>query len=130
MSKLTPQQEEFAKKIAEGMNYSDAYRSAYNTKKMTDKSIWEKASELANNVKVTARLQELRDLAAMPTIMTAQERKAYLTQVIKNPEEATSDKLKAIDLMNKMDGEYVQKVEAEVKTETTINIELVEDDEC
>ena len=126
---LTQKQEEFAKKIAEGMNQTDAYRAVYNTNRMTDKSVWEKASELASNVKVKARLKELRDMAAKPTIMTSQERKEWLTEVIKNPEESTSDRLKAIDLMNKMDGEYVQKVQAEVKGETTINIELVDDDE-
>jgi hypothetical protein len=30
--------------------------------------------------------------------------------------------------MNKMQGEYVQKVEADVKSEVTINVELVEDE--
>ena len=35
--------------------------------------------------------------------------------------------MKAIDLLNKMTGEYVQKVAAEVDTEFTINIELSEE---
>jgi hypothetical protein len=37
------------------------------------------------------------------------------------------NKLNAIDLMNKMQGEYVQKVEAEVTNAVNINIELSED---
>jgi phage terminase small subunit len=126
---LTPKQEEFAKKIAEGMTQADAYRFAYNTKKMTDKSIWEKASELAANVKVNERVKELRDMAAKPTIMSAQKRKERLTEIINDDEIDINAKLKAIDLLNKMDGEYVQKIAAEVQTETTINIELVDDDE-
>ena len=36
-------------------------------------------------------------------------------------------KLKAIDIMNKMQGEYVQKIEADVNSEVNINIELSDD---
>ena len=43
--------------------------------------------------------------------MTAQERLEWLTQLIKSEEETTSDKLRAADIMNKMQGEYVTKVE-------------------
>ena len=127
---LTAKQEAFVQNILQGMSQADAYRSAYNTKKMTDKSVWEKASELASNVKVTERLKELREKLADEKIMTAQERLQWLTELIKSQDASNSDKLKALDIMNKMDGEYVQKIAAEVQTETTINIELVDDDEC
>lgn len=124
---LTDNQENFAKCVAEGMNYSDAYRSAYNTSRMTDKSVWEKASELASNVKVKARLKELRDMAAKPTIITAQERKEWLTEVIQDRSIDINTRLKASDQLNRMEGEYVQKVEAEVKNAVSINIELSDD---
>lgn len=127
---LTAKQEMFVQNLLEGMTQADAYRSAYNTTKMTDKSVWEKASELANNVKVTERLKELRDKLANEKIMTAQERLQWLTELVKSQDASNTDKLKALDIMNKMDGEYVQKIAAEVQTETTINIELVDDDEC
>lgn len=125
---LTPKQEEFAKRIAEGANYADAYRAAYNTSRMTDKSIWEKASELASNVKVAARLKEFRDMAAKPTIMTAQQRKVWLTEVINDPDIDINTKLRASDQLNRMEGEYTQKIEANVTNEVTINIELVDDE--
>lgn len=124
---LTANQEQFAKNVAEGMSYSDAYRSAYNTSKMTDKSVWEKASELASNVKVKARLKELRDMAAKSTIMTAQERKEWLTEVINNQELDINSRLKASDQLNRMEGEYVQKVETELKNAVSIHIELSDD---
>ena len=127
---LTANQENFARGIAEGKSYTDAYRSAYKTKRMTDKTINEEASRLKDNPKITARVKELRDIAAKPTIMTAQERKEWLTEVINNPEIDINARLKASDQLNRMDGEYVQKVEAEVKREFTINVELVDDDEC
>jgi phage terminase small subunit len=126
---LTAKQEAFVTNIIQGMSQADAYRSAYDAKKMSDKTIWENASRLMANDKVTARLTELRNELAKPSIMSAQERLEWLTQLINNAEEGTNDKLKAIDIMNKMQGEYVQKVEADVKSEVVINIELEDDDE-
>ena len=126
---LTAKQEEFAKGIAEGKTQADAYRSAFSCTRMTDKTIWEKASRLMADGKVQARVKELRDKINDEAIMSAQKRLEWLTKVIQNEEESTGDRLKAIDLMNKMQGEYIQKIAAEVQTETTINIELVDDDE-
>lgn len=126
---LTAKQEAFVQKIIEGYSQADAYRSAYNTKRMSDKTVWENASRLMADSKVTARVMELRNELAKPSIMSAQQRLEWLTQLIQSEEETTSDKLKAADIMNKMQGEYVQKVEADVKQEFTINVELVDDDE-
>lgn len=126
---LTPKQEKFAQSIAlEDMNQSEAYRSAYNTQGMSDKTINEKASLLASQDKIRARIQELREALISPKIMSAQKRLEWLTDLINNDNEGTNEKLKAIDIMNKMQGEYIQKIAAEVQTETTINIELVDDE--
>ena len=126
---LTPKQEAFVQNIIQGMNQADAYRSAYNCKNMSDNAIYVNASKLAADDKVALRIKELRDQLAKPSIMTAQERLEWLTQRIDDDEVDINAKLKAIDIMNKMQGEYVQKIQAEVKAETTINIELVDDDE-
>ena len=61
MKKLTIKQEKFAQKYIELGNASEAYRQSYNASNMLDKSIWEKASELLNSVKVSARVAELRE---------------------------------------------------------------------
>lgn len=125
---LTDKQEKFAQAVAlEGMTYSDAYRSAYSTSRMTDKSVNEKASRLAKEVKIWSRINELRGSIVSRKIMTAQERMEWLTDTVNDVEVATSDKLKAIDIMNKMQGEYVQKVQAEVTNAISINIELIDD---
>lgn len=124
---LTPKQEQFVKNIIEGMSQADAYRNSYDVKKMSDKTVWEKASRLMSDDKVRARLQELRDQLANESIMTARERLEWLTRIIKSDEETTADKLKASDQMNKMQGEYVQKVVADVDTSFNINIELSDD---
>lgn len=125
---LTPKQEMFAKCIAlDGMNYSDAYRSAYNTERMSDKTVNEKASLLKDDDKIRTRIKELREITDTPKVMSAQKRKEWLTAVINDPGVDINARLKASDQLNRMDGEYVQKVEAEVKNAVSINIELVDD---
>ena len=121
---LTANQEQFAQNIIRGMSQADAYRAAYPNQRMSDKTVWETSSKLANNPKVITRLEELRNALANPAIMSAQKRLEWLTVVINSGEESTGDKLRAIDIMNKMQGEYVQKVEAEVKNAVNISIEL------
>ena len=142
---LTDKQEQFCRNIIEGMSQADAYRNAYPNNKMADKTIQENACRLARKDAVKARIKELRDQLAKPTIMTAQERLEYLTRVINGEQgermvqvvdgepievdvpTSLKNKLNAIDIMNKMQGEYVQKVEAEVTNAININIELSED---
>lgn len=111
---LTEKQERFTKNIAEGMSQIDAYRSAYNAKKMSDNAAYREASLLIRNPKVAQRLQELRDMMAGDTIMTAKERKEWLTKVIKDEEQDINARLKASDQLNKMDGEYLTRISGEV----------------
>jgi phage terminase small subunit len=124
---LTAKQEAFAVNIVEGMNQADAYRSAYSAKNMSDNAIYREASLLVSNPKIAQRIAELREELSKPTIMTAQKRLEWLTELI-NSEEDVNAKLKAIDIMNKMQGEYTQKIEADVKSEVTINVELVDEE--
>lgn len=119
---LTPKQEQFAKAIAlDGMSYSDAYRSAYDTSKMSDKTVNEKASLLKDSDKIRTRIKELRDEVNTPKIMSAQKRKEWLTEVINSPEVDINAKLKASDQLNRMEGEYVTKVEG------NLNVNKLED---
>jgi phage terminase small subunit len=142
---LTPKQEKFVQGIIEGKSQAEAYRSAYNCEKMSDNAIYREASLLMDAPKIAQRLKELREQMMTPSIMSAQERLEYLTRVIKGEEvEETvcwedgervtynspatiKTRLQAVDLMNKMQGEYVQKVVADVDTSYTINIELSDD---
>ena len=125
---LTAKQEQFVKNIIDGMSQADAYRSAYSVKNMSDNAIYREASILMDNPKISQRVNELRSQMMTSSIMSAKARLEWLTNLVHNEEEGTNEKLKAIDIMNKMQGEYVQKVEADVKSEFTINIELSDDE--
>lgn len=59
---LTAKREHFAQLVAGGSNQSDAYRQAFDVSPSTSsKSVWELGSHLANNDKVSARIQVLRE---------------------------------------------------------------------
>ena len=58
---LTPKQENFCLAYLETGNASEAYRRVYNASAMNENSINRKAKELLDNVKIAARLAELRE---------------------------------------------------------------------
>ena len=57
--------------------------------------------------------------------MTLEERKRWLSELIRDEKTDKATKLKAADLLNKMDGGYQQK--EEMPAEMTIRVTLVED---
>ena len=69
-------------------------------------------------------MKELRDQLANESIMSTQKRMEWLTSIVNATGESTGDRLKAIDILNKMSGEYVQKVQADVDTDVTVTVVL------
>lgn len=61
MVKLTPKQENFCLAYLETGNASEAYRRSYDVSGMSSISVNRKAKELVDNVKIAARLDELRE---------------------------------------------------------------------
>lgn len=58
---LTQKQEEFCNYYIETGNASEAYRRAFCCQKMSEKTIWEKASVLLSKDKVRTRVRELQE---------------------------------------------------------------------
>lgn len=134
---LNIKQEKFIQNIINGMSQRQAYKDAYNAK-YSDKSIDEKASTLFNSEKVQERYKELLKELEDKSIMSAKERMIWLTDVIQGRikhitygsegqeyenEAYINDKMKAIDILNKMSGEYVTKVEADVDFNIRVDID-------
>ena len=134
--KLNIKQEKFIQGTINGLSQRQAYKEAYNAT-YADKDIDSKASNLFNLDKVQARYKELTEQLVDNSIMTAKERMKWLSDVVKGNikhisyggngeqyenEAYISDKLKAIDTLNKMSGEYTTKVEANVNTEIKVTL--------
>ena len=117
--------EKFAQGIFEGLSQRKAYRAAFpSSANWKDGTVDNRASELYNTDEILGRIRELQKEAADDSILSVIDRKKWLSELIESFDEKTENKLKALDLLNKMDGEYTTKVEATVNNELTINIEL------
>ncbi len=79
---LTPKQEAFATGVASGLSQAEAYRQAFpQSRKWTDKTVHEKASRLAAEDKVQARIQELRGKAAEANEVTIERIVAEVVKI-------------------------------------------------
>ena len=67
---LTPKQEAFCLAYLETGNASEAYRRAYDAENMKPESINRKAKDVIDNVKIAARVAELRKPALVKAQMT------------------------------------------------------------
>ena len=68
---LTPQREKFAREVASGKSQADAYRAAYpKSLKWTDRTVWNRASELMANSGVKGRVSEIQEAAAVASAVT------------------------------------------------------------
>lgn len=127
---LTAKEEGFCRDVAlKGMTLTDAYKNNYDTKNMTDKSINELASRLANKVKIKSRINELRSKTENKAIKSAIDRQKWLTEQIDNETNNITDRLKAIDILNKMTGEYTTKIEADLQTEIIVEFDDYDEDQ-
>lgn len=121
---LTPKQEKFVRNLVQGMSQREAYKASYNAVNMKDGTIDKRASELFNKREIKGRYDELLQKLEDKSIMNAKDRMMFLTRIINgtetetktywedgegHTEESTADlntKMKALDILNKMSGEY------------------------
>lgn len=111
---LSPKQEAFANVLATGASQAQSYRVAYPASlKWKDETVWSKASVLAGNGKVKARVAELQAAAARSTVFA-------LADHLRNLEKISAAALKAEDFTaaaraeearGKASGFYIQKLE-------------------
>ena len=121
--KLTAKQEKFIQNIIKGMSQRQAYKAAFKPENMSDKTIDEKACKLFNEDKIQTRYDELLKELEKEAVMTAIEKRLLLKQMALDKENSINDRLKALDIDNKMAGEYVTKVEADVNADINITID-------
>lgn len=103
--------EAYAQGLAAGMSQKDAYKAAYpRAETWKDQTVYNRSSELARRPEVVERVQELQRESTSAAVMTIAQRKEWLTGLILDGEEATANRLKAVDLLNKMDCAYVEQI--------------------
>lgn len=68
--KLTAKEEKFVQGIIAGKSQRQAYKEAYNTSRMKDKTVDEKACRMFKSDKISARYRELQEKAENKAIIT------------------------------------------------------------
>jgi len=134
--KLTPKQEKFVQNLIKGMSQREAYKKSYDTKNMKNETIDSKACLLFKQDKIRKRYDSIQQKAEDKAIMTSIERKKWLTGIINNDVKEyeyiinskgkkrkiernadLSTKIKAMDMLNKMEQEYVHKIEGSISVD-------------
>ena len=103
-------QERFCIEFVKSGNASRAYKAA-GYKADNDDSVRAAAAKLLTKDNIKKRIAELREKISSSKIMDAQERRELMTKIAKNKKTSNTDRLKAIDLLNKMDGVYINKTQ-------------------
>lgn len=134
---LNKQQEEFVQYLVRGMTQREAYKKAYNAK-YKDTSIDNRASQLFNKPMVKERynqlMKEVQKKLKKKTVMTVRKRMEFLSEIVYgdqkeminfktkgkkiipiSKEADLNTKIKAVDVLNKMDGIYTTPLSGEVK---------------
>lgn len=108
---LNVKQEKFCVEYARCGNATEAYKAAGYV--ATGESVRRNASRMLTKADIQKRLAEITAEMAKPVIMNAEERQAMLTSIVKNAfgDCDYNSACKAMDILNKMQGSYVNKLE-------------------
>ena len=115
--KLNTRQKKFAEYyVQSGNTVQSAIKAGYSENYANGR-----AYELLENVGVSEYIKELTNKAKDDRILSAKDRQLLLSEIANSKAEDATDRIKAIDTLNKMTGEYLNKVEVNgfLKTETS-----------
>jgi len=107
-------------------NKTQAYRDSFDCENMSTASIYVEACNLAKNPKVAIRIDELRKERFSGKVLSVEERKVLLSEL------SSEGDIKALDILNKMEGIYIEKKQLELSgpegkpIETKWTVEFVE----
>ena len=115
---LTAKQENFVELLTQGTSQASAYRGAYDTQNMSDKTVWEEASRLRRHPKVSTRilqLEEEKEARRRLQAVSREERVLNELEAIAFGDGPVAGKLKAMELLGKHIGFFTPKKEIEVE---------------
>ena len=109
--KLNIRQQTFAEYYAQSGNAAESARKAGYSEKYAAQN----ADKLLKNTSILEYIKKISEKFKDERIMTAKDRQVLLSDIARNDENEPNDRIKAVDTLNKMTGEYTVKVDATVK---------------
>ncbi len=122
--KLTERQKKFAEYYSQCGNATESYIKAGYSEKLANTH----ASKLLQNATIQRYVQELTEKSKNARVLTAIQRQEILSDIARNEENYPSDRIKSIDTLNKMTGEYLQKVAITKEEEIPKLLEALKDE--
>ena len=116
---LTPKQEKFCQCIVSGMSGKDSYMTAYNCK--SDNTAYQESYVLLQREDIKEYIATLKKPIEKQVISERQKKRQWLWDMIENPSIGESDRLRAMDILNKMDSEYIQTTHSINESKTNIS---------
>lgn len=121
MAALTnPHWEDYAQARAAGLSQRKAYRTAYpKSVNWKDATVDAKACNFEKEDKILARYNELKEEAAKAAggaVMTRNEKRKMLAEMARDESLTARERQAAIDIDNKMEDEYLTRIDADIKT--------------
>ncbi len=109
---MNARQKKFAEYYAQSGNAArSAVKAGYS-----EKYAGQNADKLLKNTNIAGYIRQLAEKSQDSRIMTAKERQVLLSDIAKDNDKAAADRIKAVDTLNRMTGEYTVKVDTTVKT--------------
>ena len=123
---LTAKQQKFATAIADGSDQTSAYRLAYDAQNMSPMAVWVESSRLKRNPKVALKLEELNaeaEVVRQGLLLSREE--AILARLEHEALTAKTDsaRIRALELLGKAAGLFVERVEVERVERSAAEIE-------
>lgn len=109
--KLNARQRKFAEYYVQSGNAAESARKAGYSESYAE----HRTDEMLRNVEISAYIKELSEKLKDERIMTAKDRQVLLSDIARDEENEPNDRIKAVDTLNKMTGEYTVKVDAKVE---------------
>lgn len=113
--KLTAKQKAYCKARAEGKSRPDSWAEAgYSTKYSRDDqnhNAYQMEFRTKSSPLIQAEIKRLQQQAEEGAILRREQRQALLTEIVLDKEEKTDNRLRAADMLNRMSGDYTDKIE-------------------
>lgn len=104
---LNTRQKKFAEYYAQSGNASESARRAGYSAKYINSNV----QKLLQNTAISEYIKQLSDKLKDERIMSAKDRQVLLSDIAKDDRNEPNDRIRAVDTLNKMTGEYLNKVE-------------------
>lgn len=125
---LNARQKKYCRLRAEGMPKGKAYKAAgFSSPEAAMGTARNKAARLeheyACSAEVRAEIERLRQQAEEGAILKRAERQALLTKIALNPDNDMPDRLRSLDQLNRMSGDYTDTVRTQVSGKIDMTFE-------